>query len=775
MIQVYYRYFADGSQYFFDPATSNTTYQFPTDGIVLDPTTLTPIEMDPNINPEYQIMLDQFKAFVQRQQGNIYPNGMNQITQPQETSPHQVNNNETQQNSASESQVHSPDSQPKAPPDQNQISSSQPPAPNEPIKPPEPPHPTEAIPNQTEPPTTDTAITPQTPTADSKQPPKPPETENEQISKPPETENAQPPEPPKPTEVPTNDSSEQNSTASAPTDSHLSTHPPASDDNNVPTLSKRPIPVPPKKLRSIQTMNSFATLDDSPRTPTVQARRTSNNSRHHQSARFDTLPFDGEPTKRSSRRHISSRHRSANYANLVFDGEVAHEHRRRHHHRRTRSTTLLDVPESVVNFDEKKSMQRKNSYFPDSKAPFLPCDIRDDINKFQVEEYAKQFFREHRTGHVFNRKLVSTEQITKFSKDPLSSSLIKLANQNDQKNAVKCFKLILTYIGVIKGAPNSAELIVQTLIANPSLYDEVYFQLIKQTRKNPNPEWEIRTWKLFLIITTIFPSSRNSEVWIKSHLSRKSISRHRDVAHYAQLCYIRFSSRCAIGKPKTDLGINYAVKIPQQIESENCEFGASIYEHLWFQRKKYPNFPIPIVVHQMAEAILSKNPGEMEGIFRLPGSIKNVEQMAEDYGKGICNFENAKLFDMLSLFKMWFRIIPDPTCPVDSLPYLKTAHENKDYIGFVTKHLPPAHLNLLGYLIGFLQKLVQFEAVTKMGPKNMAIVFAPNIVQPSTDFSEPGQIKEYSDISITFVTYLIENWDTKQFYPLVLTQSNTQQ
>lgn len=623
VIHVYYRYFSDGSPFYYDPSTEVSTFQFPDDGIVLDPETKMPI--DNFENPDYQLMINEYKKLIQQQEECAL--------KAQSTPEHQ----EEEDNDEAE---------------------------------------------------------------DKKQ-----------------------------EEVNQNNENEHHQAVKVELGKY------AEDD----TVINQKIQKREKTMKRKDLM------------------------KHHRSHCYMTAPLDGMLGAEQSIDKVHKKHKKKK--------DKVQEHPAQE--QSSQESILIDVPEAVANFDEKKvsksiTTNRTNSFMPDEKAPYLPNDIQENIHKFQVEDYAKQYFREHRVGKVFSRKLISLDQITQFSKDPLEFSLIKLSSPSDEKNAVKCFKLILGYTGVIyvKVAGICADQLVQIMTNNPCLHDEVYFQLIKQTRHNPNIEWELKTWELFLIITTIFPSSRNSENWIKSHLAQNLNSPNRTIAEYAQLSYIRFSARCAIGKPKTNLELNYSVKIPKQITQDYCPFVSSIYEHLWFQRKAYPNVKIPMIVHKMATAILEKGAENTEGIFRLPGNMKLVQEMIVRIGKGEDPLQEAKLHDVLSLFKQWFRDLPNPTCPVESLPYLKTAHETQTYLDFVSNHIPPAHLNLLGYLIGFLQRLVKSAEITKMNSKNMAIVFAPNIVQPSVDINEPTQIKEYSEISISFLKFLIDNWDVSNFYPL---------
>ena len=148
--------------------------------------------------------------------------------------------------------------------------------------------------------------------------------------------------------------------------------------------------------------------------------------------------------------------------------------------------------------------------------------------------------------------------------------------------------------------------------------------------------------------------------------------------------------------------------------------------------------------------------------------MKLVQRMVQEIDKGNDPIASAEIYDLLSLFKLLFRDLPNPTVPVEALPHLKNAYEDHQFLEFVVQHLPSAHLSLLGYLNRFLQRLAKAESKTKTEPKNLAIVFAPNNVQPTVDLKEPQQIKENSGIAVGFLQFLIENWDVAQYYPLKL-------
>jgi hypothetical protein len=430
---------------------------------------------------------------------------------------------------------------------------------------------------------------------------------------------------------------------------------------------------------------------------------------------------------------------------------------------------VIDLPDEVRGFvppvAPSAAAREGDSFVPNEDAPYLPSDLQRDIYKFQMTEYARQFFREHRT-HTFNRKCISFEALTAFQSEALNEPLLSALDQKSEKQAIQCFKWILNFTGVdtVKNPAAIADKLVAALQTSPVLRDEVMFQLMKQTRQNPNPDWLKKTWELFLIVVTFFPSTKNSEVWIKSHFSQNIRDDNWHIAQLAQFCYIRFSARCAIGKPLESYPPGYIQQIPAQFQSGRKQFGSSLYEQIWNQRRSVQKLPIPYILHHMSEHMLKKGCEETEGLFRLPGNLKKVDEMADETNRGRDAISAAPMNDIASLFKKWFRDLPDPVVNQDSIPLLREAWDTKDYKGFVDK-LPRAHKLTLMYLIGFLQRLVKSEPVTKMGPKNMAIVFGPNIVQLN-DNADASMIKLFADVAIEFLTTLVNEWDTSEIYPL---------
>ena len=395
----------------------------------------------------------------------------------------------------------------------------------------------------------------------------------------------------------------------------------------------------------------------------------------------------------------------------------------------------------------------------------IDAEFASKIHEYQIQDYAKEHFREH----TAKKKKVPIDALVSFTPEPLSEPLLLAVDKNLVKPALQCFKLILTYTGVI--SQQSPEAAAETLVnnlreADEVLRDEVYFQLIKQTSHTPNNQILHKTLELFLIIATIYRSSKEAENFVKAHLA--SLSKHPDilVASAAQFTYIRFSSRCASGRDLKQLEENYVKMIPQQVSMGWQTFGASIYEMMWNQRTKEPRLPIPFIEYYMTSFLLKLGATKQEGIFRIPGNLAKVESMATGINSGKDMINGATLNDVASLFKQWFRDLPNPVVPIDRVPDVVKIYQdgNKDFIPFCNT-LPRPHKMVLMFLVGFLQDLSKYKSETKMDANNLSIVFGPNIIQ-SNNITEQDQAKDISDIAKAFLMHLINNWDTSEIYPM---------
>ncbi|KAH0791726.1 RhoGAP domain containing protein [Histomonas meleagridis] len=393
-----------------------------------------------------------------------------------------------------------------------------------------------------------------------------------------------------------------------------------------------------------------------------------------------------------------------------------------------------------------------------------PVSFTDEIHKFVFRDFAQQHFQKQKERRVFRRTKVSLDNLITFQTKPLTAPLLQSLPEMYKRDAIRCFNLILSYTGANgKSNLSAACELVSILYSKAPLIDEVYFQIMKQTQGNTSQDCLIATYNLFLIIATIFPSTLNSETWIKSFLSQRMNYPDPKISATVKFTYIRFTERCSIGKQLDGMLLQNITEIPLHVYTSRKVFGVSLYEIMWNQRKIDPNCPIPLVLYEMIKKLLELNCESHVGIFRITGSGKEVDQMICRANEGVESFLNDKVDDIASLLKSWVRDLAEPLIPytlVSKLMKLK----DKEYISFV-KTLPKLHVVTLGYLVGFLQQMAKNEKVTKMDKKNLAIVFGPNIVQ-SKEILIYG--KQIADLGINFIAYLIDKWDVSQYYPLDL-------
>jgi hypothetical protein len=428
-------------------------------------------------------------------------------------------------------------------------------------------------------------------------------------------------------------------------------------------------------------------------------------------------------------------------------------------------------PEMCTDREPEPRRRQVESFLPEPRARALPISLRGDNHELELTEFAGHNFRDQYRGHAFSRKRVPLETVARFQADPLKLPLLQAHKKQSAKAALECFKLILSYSGADPkdktrpGGAATASRLLAVMMGSAELCDEGYFQLIKQTRHNPHEACLRRTWELFLIVASNIPATQRAEKWIRAHIYQTCRdATDSTISELAQFTYIRFNSRCNIGQPARDVPLPVIEQTPREVSTSFRAFGASIYEQLWNQRTRYPNATIPVTLHLMAKALIQKGAEDREGIFRMPGNQSRVKQMQNTINEGGSPYADAEINDLGSLFKSWFGCLPELLIDRELLPKLETAAERQKFMDLLGE-LPPSSLAVLKYLIGFLKRLCLHEDRTKMGAKNLAICFAPNLVDTWT-IKDPGQARTCALSAQALVQQLIERWDTRGMYPL---------
>ncbi|XP_060792130.1 rho GTPase-activating protein 32 isoform X1 [Neoarius graeffei] len=162
-------------------------------------------------------------------------------------------------------------------------------------------------------------------------------------------------------------------------------------------------------------------------------------------------------------------------------------------------------------------------------------------------------------------------------------------------------------------------------------------------------------------------------------------------------------------------------------------FGCDLGEHLLNS-----GHDVPQVLKSCTEFI--EKHGIVDGMYRLSGIASNIQKLRHE-------FDSEQIPDLTkdvyiqdihcvgSLCKLYFRELPNPLLTYQLYEKFSEAvsaatdEERLIKIHDVIQQLPPPHYRTLEFLMKHLSRLAAFSYVTNMHSKNLAIVWAPNLLR----------------------------------------------
>ncbi|KAL6274282.1 hypothetical protein ACE6H2_024974 [Prunus campanulata] len=151
------------------------------------------------------------------------------------------------------------------------------------------------------------------------------------------------------------------------------------------------------------------------------------------------------------------------------------------------------------------------------------------IDRFQVEGFLRLMQKQIQSAGkrgFFTKKSVGPQPREKFTfedmlcfqKDPIPTSLLKI-NSDLVSRATKLFQIILKYMGVDSSdrvTPASLDERVELVgkmykqtLKRTELRDELFAQISKQTRNNPDKEYLIKAWELMFLCASSMPPNKD--------------------------------------------------------------------------------------------------------------------------------------------------------------------------------------------------------------------------------------------------------------------------
>ncbi|XP_050540334.1 GTPase-activating protein CdGAPr [Daktulosphaira vitifoliae] len=166
-------------------------------------------------------------------------------------------------------------------------------------------------------------------------------------------------------------------------------------------------------------------------------------------------------------------------------------------------------------------------------------------------------------------------------------------------------------------------------------------------------------------------------------------------------------------------------------------FGCDLGEHLLNSGKDFPD-----VLTSCTEFI--EKFGIVDGIYRLSGVTSNIQKLRstfdEDKIPELWEDESIKqdIHSVASLLKLYFRELPNPLCTyqlydsfvnaVQAIPE-KSTEDKLRLMRETVQKLPPPHFRTLEYLMKHLSRVASLGKKTGMTARNIAIVWAPNLLR----------------------------------------------
>uniref|UniRef100_A0A8C4ZFS2 Rho GTPase activating protein 33 n=1 Tax=Gadus morhua TaxID=8049 RepID=A0A8C4ZFS2_GADMO len=159
-------------------------------------------------------------------------------------------------------------------------------------------------------------------------------------------------------------------------------------------------------------------------------------------------------------------------------------------------------------------------------------------------------------------------------------------------------------------------------------------------------------------------------------------------------------------------------------------FGCDLGEHLLNS-----GLDVPQVLVSCSEFL--EQHGVVDGIYRHSGVSSNIQKLRHEFDSEIVpdltkGIYMQDIHCVASLGKLYFRELPNPLLTYqlyDKFAVKMTDDERMVKVHDVIQQLPPPHYRTLEYLIRHLSRLATRSGETNMHIKNLAIVWAPNLLR----------------------------------------------
>ncbi|KAK1259808.1 hypothetical protein QJS04_geneDACA001425 [Acorus gramineus] len=179
---------------------------------------------------------------------------------------------------------------------------------------------------------------------------------------------------------------------------------------------------------------------------------------------------------------------------------------------------------------------------PTTLSMSVPVELASAIpllDRFQVEGFLRAmqkliqsagkrgFFSKRSVGPQIREKF-TLEDMLCFQKDPIPTALLKISSSDMVSRSIKLFQIILKYMGVdsseratLLSVEERIELVgklYKQTLKRPELRDELFMQISKQTRNNPDRYSLVKAWELMYLCASSMPPSKDIAAYMSEYV-----------------------------------------------------------------------------------------------------------------------------------------------------------------------------------------------------------------------------------------------------------------
>jgi myosin-7 len=189
----------------------------------------------------------------------------------------------------------------------------------------------------------------------------------------------------------------------------------------------------------------------------------------------------------------------------------------------------------------------------------LASELAIGVTYYSMEDYVRDNFNLQRKG-LFGKQ-TTVNKILNWKEELIKKPLHKMPDRAMEAESVQAFKNIVSYMGQRNSSKDdighATKLLANSVRAPEVFRDEIFCQIIKQTRGNPDPESTVKGWQLMAIVAGTFPPSKKLEKYLMSYCdenTKDSLSDgtrvHPGVKPFAKYTMMRIKKSMSLGPRK---------------------------------------------------------------------------------------------------------------------------------------------------------------------------------------------------------------------------------